>query len=265
MSSLPRPIARVYSLLPLALRDRLRKIKRPLWSMYRERLQRAARGRPFSGPFRGMILGGHYYMPALVGTFELELHPWLERIFATHFAHVIDIGGGTGYYAVGFAMRMPRSRITVFELTAGARQVISDVARLNGVNDRITELAECTPSNLATALGSGESTFVLIDVEGAEKDLLDPAATPALRHATILVETHDVLVPGCRDAIVSRFAATHAIEEVSNRPRSLTDFPVELVPQWRLRFPKFALEAMNEMRGGIQVFMLLTPRAASRT
>jgi len=260
MSSLPAPIARVYSLLPIALRDRIRGIKRPFWTMYSAALHRASGGRAFSGPFRGMILGPKCYPQTLLGTYESELYPWLERIFATPFAHVIDIGGGTGYYAVGLALRMPNARVTVYELTASGRDVIASVARLNGVAGRITLLGECTPQNLGRAFEPGESTFVLIDVEGTEKELLDPVAVPALRSATILVETHDLIVPGCRDTVARRFAATHIIEEVTNRARSLADFPPALAPAWRRMLPKLALEAVREPRGGPQVFMLLTPR-----
>jgi predicted O-methyltransferase YrrM len=262
VSSLPRPIARVYSLLPLALRDRIRGIKRPFWTMYIAAVRRAAGDRTFMGPFRGMALDRHCYPQTVLGTYESELHQWLERIFATPFAHAIDIGGGTGYYAVGLALRMPRARLTVFELTAGARAVIAKVAQINGVGGRMTLLEACTPLNLAATIVAGEFTFVLIDVEGAELQLLDPVAVPALRGVTMLVETHDIIVPGCRDTIVERFDATHTIEELTNTVRTLADFPASLAPAWRRMFPKLALEAIVEPRGGPQVFMLLTPRTS---
>jgi hypothetical protein len=260
LSSLPRPVARVYQLLPLSLRDWVRQIKRPFWWMYSGALRRAAGGRAFTGPFRGMILGKLYYPQTLLGTYESEIHPWLERIFAKSFAHVVNIGGGTGHYAVGLALRMPQARLSVFELAPRARAVIEQVVRLNGVAGRIELLGECTPANLAAAISPAESTFVLIDVEGAEKELLDPSAIPSLRSATILVETHDILVPGCRDTILSRFGASHEIEEVTSGTRSLDDFPAALAPRWRRLFPQLALEAVRELRGGPQVFMLLTPR-----
>ena len=262
MSSLPRPIARVYQLLPLPLRDRVRQLKRPFWWLFSAALRRAANGRAFSGPFRGMNLGPHYYPPTLLGTYESEVHPWLERIFAQRFSHVVDIGGGTGYYAVGLALRIPQARVTIFELAPRARAMIANVMRLNGVADRATLLGECTPTNLASTISAAESTFILIDVEGAEIELLDPAKVPAIRSATILVETHDVLVPDCRDTIVRRFASTHVIEEVPTTMRSLDDFPPLLAPRWRRWFPKFALETVREPRGGPQIFMLLTPRAS---
>lgn len=107
MSPLASPVARLYSRLPLSLRDRVRPLKHPLRSAFASALRRAAGGRAFGGPFRGMALGPVYYPPTLLGTYERELHPWLERIFASPFAHVIDIGGGTGYYACGLALRMP--------------------------------------------------------------------------------------------------------------------------------------------------------------
>ena len=76
---------------------------------------------------------------------------------------------------------MPRARLTVFELAPAAREIIANVARLNRVTDRTTLLSECTPQNLATTIVQGESTFVLIDVEGAEIELLDPSTIPPLR------------------------------------------------------------------------------------
>jgi hypothetical protein len=260
MTSLPGPLARVYQLLPLSLRDAIRPVKRPLWWLYSAALRRAANGRPFTGPFRAMNLGRAYYPQTLLGTYERELHPWLERIFGVPFAHVIDIGGGTGYYAVGLALRMPQARLTVFELSARARNEIQAVMGLNGVANRVTLLGECTPANLAETIVSGESTFVFIDVEGAEKVLLDPVAVPQLRTATILVETHDIIEAGCRQTIAERFAGTHEIEEVETVVRSLDDFPSALAPRWRRMFPRLSLETVRELRGGPQVFMLLTPR-----
>lgn len=262
VSSLPPPLAAVYGRLPLALRDRLRVLKRPLWSWYGAALWRASGGRTCSGPFQGMRLGKTYYPATLLGTYEREIHPWLERIFTQSFTHIVDIGGGTGYYAVGLALRMPRSRIIVFELSARARDVIADVARQNGVMDRIDLRGECTLANLALAISPSEPPFLLVDVEGAELVLLDPRAVPALRGATLLVETHDVLVPGCRATISSRFAATHDIEEVTTTERTLADVPPNLAPGWRRLFPALAREAIHEPRSGPQVFMLLTPRTA---
>lgn len=150
-------------------------------------------------------------------------------------------------------------RLTVFELSAAARGVIANVARLNGVEGRITLVGESTPALLEATIVPGEATFVLTDVEGAELMLLDPAEVPTLRDATILVETHDLLAPGCHDTVARRFAASHRIEEVDSEVRTLDEFPPALAPRWRRWFPRLALEAIVEPRGGPQTFMLLTP------
>src|SRR5438445_171597 len=58
-----------------------------------------------TGPFSGMVLSPMTYKehlgPFLHGTYEKELHPWVQATISQSPAQVVDIGSRFGYYAVG--------------------------------------------------------------------------------------------------------------------------------------------------------------------
>jgi hypothetical protein len=100
-----------------------------------------------------------------------------------------------------------------------------------------------------------------MDIEGAEVELLDPEATPALAKADILVETHDAFVADATTTLMGRFRETHDIACYTARPRSLSDFPPDFLPRLRRRFPDLAVELMNERRTGLQRWLMLTAKS----
>ena len=67
--------------------------------------------------------------------------------------------------------------------------------------------AKCELKDLSAELRREPCALIFMDVEGAEDLLLDPMAVPALLHVEILVELHDVSVPGVTDRIQRRFAS----------------------------------------------------------
>ncbi len=261
------PLKRLYGTLPRSLRDRVRWLKRPLWSAFAGALWRATGGLTVQGPFAGLRMNRKFFPPMLLGCYEREVHPWLEAVIATHPRHIVNIGGGNGFYAAGIALRCPGATVIVFEMEESARRVIHDFVRDNGVSDRVDVRGTCTAQTLHAALDEREGasapdaagTFIMIDVEGAEMELLDPVAVPALRTTTILVETHDLFVPGCNQAMYDRFGDSHRITAVESSPRSAADWPAELLPTWRRLMPGAMLESMSEFRGGPQTWLLLEP------
>lgn len=232
----------------------------PADTVFRAMCWRAADGQVHAGPFAGLRLAPRPFLPHLLGTYERELHPVLERLAAQRWARIVNVGGGSGYYVAGLGRRVPDADLVVFELTAEARAVIAATVARNGLTARTTILGAATPENLEPALAAGGPVLVVMDVEGAERELTDPARVPGLRRATMLIETHDVLVPGCLEAVVSRYAATHDVTRIPTRPRTLEDFPAGLVPALVRWMPARAREAVQEWRGGPQEWVLLVPR-----
>lgn len=213
-----------------------------------------------SGPFTGLKLAPHPYLPHLLGSYECELHETIEALCARPWRRIVNVGGGNGFYTVGFGLRVPRAALLVFELTAEARAVIATTAERNGLTARTQILGAAEPENLDPACSGPGPTLVVMDVEGAELELTDPARVPSLRATTMLIETHDLLRTGCRDTIVARYGDSHTITTIVSRPRTLADFPSSLAPFLPRVMPARCVESVQEWRGGPQEWLLLEPK-----
>lgn len=207
-------------------------------------------GRIIAGPFAGMEylsgnLVGSFLCPKLLGTYEKELHPQVEGIIARKYRHIINIGAGEGYYSVGLARRMRESRFVCYEMDGQNQRLLGEIAALNKVQERIEVQGICTVEALARRIEGMSDLLVICDVEGAEFDLLDPAAIPTLRGADILVELHDMFRPGTTRVLRERFGPTHEVELLHTNRRTMADFPAGVNLE-----PKLRKAAMNEDRGG---------------
>ena len=123
------------------------------------------------GPFEGLRYVSAAvvpvdFAPKLVGVYEAQLHPWIDRLVAAAPRTVINIGAAEGYYAVGMARRLPEARVTAFELDPWQRRRCRALAAANDAGERIVIEGRCTPEALARHVGPGAA--VLCDCEGAE-------------------------------------------------------------------------------------------------
>lgn len=258
---------RRYRRLPEPIRAPLRLLLMPQWHLVTLLVRTAARSRVVAGPFRGMRLqlsglSSRHLLGYILGSQERELHEVIGRIIAYEYGTILNVGAADGYYAVGLALRSPRSRVEAFEAIPELHPVIGKSARLNGVSDRIALRGSCTSDALRESLGAaGAPVLVLMDIEGGEVDLLDPQAVPELQHADILVETHDPFVPKATDTMIDRFWQTHNVECYTTQPRILGDFPSGFLPALPRCFPALAVDLMNERRPGVQRWLFLTAKA----
>ena len=180
-----------------------------------------------TGPFAGLdyvALRPDTGGPQLLVTYEMELWPIVERILG-QYQHLVNVGAGEGYYAVGFLYRHPDVRVTAFEEQSDRRESILTFAAKNGVSRRLSVQGHCDPAALEAAIRDGESTVVWVDIEGGERELLDPAVLPILRKTPVLVELHDFKDPEISRLINVRFAPTHSISVVQQRKRERGDLP----------------------------------------
>lgn len=171
-----------------------------------------------AGPFAGLRFVGQTSegcsAPRLLGCYEHELHSHLERLIGQPFEAVLNIGCADGYYAVGLAQRMPDVMVSAHDLNPVAQSGCRAVAELNGVADRVQVGGLFAGSDFAGF--SGKKTWLVMDIEGAERELLDPQAFPTLLDMTVLVECHDCFVPGLSAEIARRFAVSHSIVRIEN-------------------------------------------------
>lgn len=217
--------------LPLLNAYRSLKIRRDAWrrgAAAIARMRRLLGGadgggiRVFSGPFAGLLYVDEPVVgpitPKWLGSYEHELAGVVEKIIAADYAAIIDAGCAEGYYAVGFASRMPRVEVAAYDIDWASRRQTRRLARLNGVAGRVRVRGCCTHAEIARRAAG--RALVMCDIEGCERALLDPAACDALRRADILVETHEgVWLPPTLDVLKSRFGATHDIEQIQSTDR----------------------------------------------
>ncbi|MGK2962886.1 MAG: hypothetical protein ACSLFK_12165 [Gemmatimonadaceae bacterium] len=217
------------------------------------------------GPYRGMRYFGEPRIPIvdnsptakLIGSFEEELHPWIERLIERGFSDVIFIGGGEGYHAVGMARRMELSRFVVFDTLIAARQACNQLAEQNAVKSRMQLRGFCGAEAFYDLEIAG--SLIFSDCGGAELALLDPVLYPALRTATLLVETHDLFDARITSRLVSKFRQTHNIEFTEAAPRDPAKY---LLPgNLSLDSVKVALDEQRKPTGDgkPQRWALLTP------
>jgi hypothetical protein len=169
--------------------------------------------------------GGRVHIPKLLGVYERELNPSIERACAVGFSLIVDVGAAEGYYAVGMALRNPRARIIAFEMEMKERSALAEAAELNYVADRIEIRGKCEPQDLESVLSGSARSLVICDVEGYEFVLLNLDTVPSLARAAILVELHEFIHTGITEKIRARFTPTHKITHVWQEERTLTDFP----------------------------------------
>lgn len=182
------------------------------------------------GPLAGMDFlpqsaeGCH--IAKLLGCYEQPLQPFIEQAISNAYPTILNIGCAEGYYAVGMARRMPKTQIQAFDLNPKAQEVCTALAQKNSVADRVKVGALFKPEDFANY--ANQKVLVLCDIEGSEKDLLNPELAPALKGMDLIVESHECLIAGITQTLINRFKGSHQITLVQdNGQRQLKD-----VPQW---------------------------------
>jgi hypothetical protein len=142
--------------------------------------------------------------------------------------------------------------VHAFEIDPVAKRQLRALVRANGVRERVTLHGPVNTRRLGEL--DLDDAFVLCDVEGAELDVLDPAAVPALAGATLLVEVHPVEGGGDTEPpLRARFARTHEIERIEPRAR---DFSAHR----ELDGAPHRESALDEYRFGRTSWLVMRPR-----
>jgi hypothetical protein len=223
------------------------------------RLAEAIGTKVASGPFAGMVLTPmtfrEHVAPSLLGIYEAELHPWIERLLQREFPQVIDVGAKFGYYAVGLSRAMPGARSVAFDVDPWARRATREVAKANGVTT-LKVLDFATPGWFDQHLLPG--ALVISDCEGFERELFPPITTRAADRCTFVIEVHEAMAPGATRRIVDRFERTHHIERVPTQRDAIEPAPL------RARLGMFSdaelVVLADELRGSDQEWLVLVPR-----
>jgi len=173
-----------------------------------------------NGPFKGMKYikrsSGSALLPKILGSYEEPIQKWVEEVVEKKkYQNIIDIGCAEGYYACGFAKRLPNSKITAYDIDKEARKNTAELMKVNNLTN-IEIKAECTHSELNEK--SIFNTLVFCDIEGFEKILLDPIKVPNLKNVDLIIETHDCFISNITEELISRFYMTHIMRIIVDYP-----------------------------------------------
>jgi hypothetical protein len=219
------------------------------------------------GPFEGMRYYGEAVCgaaaPKILGTYESELAPFLVKWSAIPFQHIINIGAGEGYYAVGCTMLWPQATVTAFERSEEGRTLLTRNVELNGLQSRVKIMGHCRPDQLRAATINGQPSLVIMDVEGAEGELLNRRNVPGLANAHIIVEIHDSIDEQLGDIVLSQLKPTHVVEEVQTQRRRFWDFHEPRSLWFRLWLLPYLKQYADELRPGPMRWFCCMPITAS--
>lgn len=182
----------------------------------------------WQGPLKGLDFLSHSaegcHIAKLLGCYEQPLQPYIEQAIGRPYSAVINIGCAEGYYAVGLARRMLNTHIYAYDVNPIAQENCIKLSEKNGMRGRVSVSAMFKPEDFATF--SNHKTLILCDIEGGERDLLDPNLAPALRAMDLIVESHDCQIAGISKLLIERFSASHTIQLISdNGLRTLDQEP----------------------------------------
>jgi Ribosomal protein L11 methyltransferase (PrmA) len=172
------------------------------------------------GPFGGMKYPslssvGSVVYPKLIGSYERELHGIIDAFILNHYTEVMDIGCAEGYYAVGLGLKLNNAKIYAYDTDETARKLCYDMAKLNGIEKKVTIKKTCTAEELAEFNFSGRG-LVVCDCEGFEKYLFNEGNISNLKKCDLLIETHDFLDLSISGDLVRLFNNTHHIQIIKS-------------------------------------------------
>jgi hypothetical protein len=187
------------------------------------------------GPFKGLKLPKDIWWgktdrgSMLLGMYEEEILTQLTRL-PTRYNRFINVGAADGYYGVGVLVANMFRGADCFEISKDARAVIAATAASNGVASRLVIHGAAEPGFLD--MFSEESlseSVLLIDVEGAEYELLCDSALEKLSESIVIVELHTGLVEDGEHktkslvARAERYFSVTVLESGARNPNALKE------------------------------------------
>jgi len=185
------------------------------------------------GPFKGLILGRGVWSSTdkasmILGLYEREVLNAIANV-PKRYTNFVDLGAADGYYAIGVLTSGRYQKSTAFEMTEAGRAVIKKNAALNLVSDRL-EVFGKAENDFYKGFTQEElrKSVVLIDIEGAEFEILDKNCLEQLKESVVIIEIHDWKVKNGLDkknALIENAKHFFKVEELLMSSRDLSIYP----------------------------------------
>lgn len=170
------------------------------------------------GPFAGLkypvltSIGSALY-PKLLGSYEAELHPWIQEVCDGGYSEIIDVGCAEGYYAVGLARCVPQANVYAYDIYEGAQDLCLQCAKVNGVADRMSVRGLFTADELL-GIPIRRRGVIVCDCEGAEREIFTEQSRSQFVNWDLLIETHDFLDINISSRMAELFRDTHDLRSI---------------------------------------------------
>ncbi len=185
-------------------------------------------------------------MPKILGTYEMELNDFLVPRLMKPNAYILDIGAAEGYYTVGALWMNATARVTAFEMDKNAQKKLKHLAEKNGVDKRVEIYGECNPATLEASLMEHIPDLMIMDVEGAELELLSERICRLLSKVELIIEVHPWVHADIAQTLIDRLAQTHKTEIIYARTPEISDIPNQFWRWVAKLHPEFRRRLINE-------------------
>lgn len=142
-------------------------------------------------------------------------------------------------------------------MTKEGRREIKENARKNLCLKNVKILRKCSAKNLKAAVIKYGPKLMIMDVEGAEKELLTAKNIKYLRSTHLVIELHPWIVKNIKSLLSKRFKKTHQPIFIRTKPRSYFDVPKQRLSGWI--FGRWWKELIDERRPGPMEWLVLRP------
>ena len=212
------------------------------------------------GPFKGLRYGelqsqGSTLIPKLLGSYENEVHSWLEDVPSKGYDIVVDIGCAEGYYAIGLARLLPEAKIFAYDIEPASRKSCEQLAHVNGVSDQLSIGSFCSSETLRS-LDFSSGGLIISDCEGYETELFDAETVRHLANVDLLIECHDHIGLPITRTLIDAFSQTHKTTVFETTPDHRKALDLALPELENEPYP-VRLYMVEERREAPQNFLLL--------
>jgi SAM-dependent methyltransferase len=158
---------------------------------------------------------GSVLIPKLLGSYEQELQPLLQRLKARNYSEIVDIGCAEGYFAIGLGRLFPATKIFAYDTNPEGVRLCRLMAQVNQVENRLVTGSFCDAAALQK-LPLTRRALVVSDCEGYEKSLFTPETVRKLANHDVLIEVHDFVDLAISSKLRAVFEATHHLEIITS-------------------------------------------------
>ena len=176
----------------------------------------------YSGPFMGMIYktslttGASSYYAKLLGSYETEIHVFIEDVLKKSYDGIINIGCDDGYYAVGMAVKTG-CPVTAYDINPGAIIKTKQLALANNTSHLLKYGNRFTAADIGREDAVKKNLYI-VDCEGDEYNIFTETNAALLINSDIIVELHLSLHPQIEQHFRNLFENTHSITVVNSTP-----------------------------------------------